>query len=869
MRRESVPGRQVTQRWDHRLTLLARVIIVTAVLPGAPAAVAESGAARAGQPVRLQSVVDPNVALRLSSAGHDGVAASSGAPLFVHGDPRVAMSAHDVPVPALMNWSPEDSLWDGGFGLEGLSGAVHALVVDGDGVLFAGGEFTTAAGILVSGVARWDGTSWSALGSGMNAPVRDLAIGAGGVLYAGGDFTLAGGAAANYMASWDGSAWSSLGAGLNAPVSALAVDSNGNVYASENPPYGGWPPPVYRVMVWNGVTWSVLGSAMNNRIFALATSATGDVFAGGAFTSAGGVTANRIARWNGTSWSSLGAGVNSTVATLAVAGDGAVYAGGHFGTAGGQAAGYVARWNGTSWSALAGAGSPGSAVTELAVDGEGVVYAGWHFVYWDYNDRRGRVSRWNGAGWTDHGDEMNRSLDALALGPDGCLYSGGSFTVVGDVAANGVAQWRDGRWRPLLVGSVDGLNGTVSTILARVNICVGGEFSTAGAVEASAVAAWNGSAWSAMGAGLSRVVYSLAADAAGNIFAGRPTLVSKWNGSTWSSIGGPYGPSYALAVDHNGRLYAGGAFSWISSMPAGRIATWDGTTWSPLGSGTDGPIYSLAVDREGNAYAGGQFTVAGGVSAYCVARWNGTHWSNLGTGMNDGVLALAVDDSGILYAGGHFTRAGGVTANHIAKWDGAAWSALGEGLDGWVAALAVDDHGHVYAGGSFTTAGGAAAGRIARWDGATWSPLGSGLNGCVRALGFDAAGDLYVGGSFTSAGGKPSGFIAVWHHAPPGQDTAGEVPDLSSMLHAPVPNPFNPRTTLAFDLPQEARVKVAVYDLRGRLVRVLIEATLGRGQHETDWDGRDRCGMQMASGTYFARLEAGSRHETRALTLAR
>ncbi len=75
------------------------------------------------------------------------------------------------------------------------------------------------------------------------------------------------------------------------------------------------------------------------------------LYAGGDFTTAGGRTANHIAKWNGSSWSALGSGVNDTVYALAVSGS-AVYAGGNFTTAGGNAANYIAKWNGSSWSAL-------------------------------------------------------------------------------------------------------------------------------------------------------------------------------------------------------------------------------------------------------------------------------------------------------------------------------------------------------------------------------------------------------------------------------------------------------------------------------------------------------------------------------------
>jgi len=84
------------------------------------------------------------------------------------------------------------------------------------------------------------------------------------------------------------------------------------------------------------------------------------------------------------------------------------------------------------------------------------------------------------------------------------------------------------------------------------------------------------------------------------------------------------------------------------------------------------------------------------------------------------------------------------------------------------------------------------------------------------------------------------------------------------------PNPFNPRTTLRFDLARAGRVELAVYDLQGRRVRVLVSETRPAGRHEVSWDGRDDQGHGLSSGIYFARvvLPDGA-HAARKLTLVR
>ena len=69
------------------------------------------------------------------------------------------------------------------------------------------------------------------------------------------------------------------------------------------------------------------------------------------------------------------------------------------------------------------------------------------------------------------------------------------------------------------------------------------------------------------------------------------------------------------------------------------------------------------------------------------------------------------------------------------------------------------------------------------------------------------------------------------------------------------PNPFNPMTKVSFSLPHEMHMHLLVYDIRGRLVNVLMEGNQPGGSHEVVWDGRDQSGGKVASGTYFARLE--------------
>jgi hypothetical protein len=81
------------------------------------------------------------------------------------------------------------------------------------------------------------------------------------------------------------------------------------------------------------------------------------------------------------------------------------------------------------------------------------------------------------------------------------------------------------------------------------------------------------------------------------------------------------------------------------------------------------------------------------------------------------------------------------------------------------------------------------------------------------------------------------------------------------------PNPFNPETQISFSLPERTTVLLAVYNIRGRKVRQLIEGTLPGGSYKIAWDGTDDQGNRLASGIYFCRLSSGPRVSTSKMIL--
>jgi hypothetical protein len=251
----------------------------------------------------------------------------------------------------------------------GIDGSVSAVTQQANGTVVAAGSFFSAGGLPVNGIARWNGTAWAALGTGLGGPIVGLAYTlatlANGDLVAGGWFSTAGGVAANNIARWNGTAWSALGTGLNSSALSMVTLPNGDLVVGGLFTAAGCI-AANRIARWNGTTWSAMGSGLSGTVSSVAVLPNGDVVVGGDFLNAGAGAANRIARWNGSAWLPLGSGLNGSVGLVTTLPNGDVIASGTFTSAGGVPVSGIARWNGTSWSALgAGLSNPAFAAVML------------------------------------------------------------------------------------------------------------------------------------------------------------------------------------------------------------------------------------------------------------------------------------------------------------------------------------------------------------------------------------------------------------------------------------------------------------------------------------------------------------------------
>ena len=570
-----------------------------------------------------------------------------------------------------------------------------------------GGTFDTAGGVTAARIAKWNGVSWSALGSGANASVQEMAVMGTDLIVAGG-FTSAGGVSgANRLARWDGAAWSVIGStGANNSVSGLLVDGT-------------------------------------------------DLYVCGSFTSIGGVTATRAAKWNGSSWSALGAGLNSTGTCLAKLGSD-LYFGGAFTAAGGIASPRVARWDGSAWSAAAPnipnpEGYLGSTINTLAVVGVHL-YVGGGFNGIHQSTVGSYLTRWDGTTWAAVGaDDLDGQVNQL-------LTSGSSVIALGcfTTPLNHIAKWDGTAWQSMLNGVGQGLDADgYSIVELNGKIYVSGDFTHLGTLEANHVACYDKvtNTWSALpgspGGGL--VVHN--GELYCYYFTDTPTppyqlTVAKWTGTAWVTVGNLEASLSGRMESLGGALYAFGDISTANGTPINHIAKWNGTAWSDAGAGItlNADSYVQSMCQVGSQLYASTFNdISDSLLVHSdILQWNGsawaTHTSNI-TPLVQTMIAMGND----LVIGGHFDSIAGVPcANHVARWNGATWSALGSGVNGSVNVLKYT-HGLLFAGTQIDSE------TLREWNGSTWEQVGGGPNNDVWDI--TLLGDeLFITGSFSDAG---------------------------------------------------------------------------------------------------------------------
>ena len=599
-----------------------------------------------------------------------------------------------------------------GFGFDpgnGLGSEVRALVVFDDGrgpALYAGGTFFRAGIQPTNYVARWDGTSWEALGSptalGGVGAVNALVVhndGSGTALFVGGTFRQSAGAPANGLAKWNGAAWSGVGsiASLSGSVTAMTIhdDGTGPALVVAGGLESADSLQLSNVAQWKGGAWSAVGDARSGSSLSAVDTVRQRIVS---------FSNGETVEFDGVSWRVRGpapAVRNASVtASAGMAYDPirqrTVLLGGGAQNNGDE--GQTWEWDGSTWTLRTNFGPKVRRDASMAFDpnlGKVILFGGRD----DYWNRDGFAETW---AW------------------DGVAGSWSLLTTAGPSARYDAPIATDtSRGRIVLVGGSEGSNyvrdtwewnGTAWT---RVSLNVGPTRAANAAMAFDPVAghcvlfgdalslspstwAWNGTAWSilnnsgpsprsgALAGYLSSVGKTILF--AGNVPGFGGTAESwGWNGSAWSAISrGPFNQNiYAIASHNDGSgpaIYIGGALNSQGTLPLANVAAFRNGTWSPVGSGFDGTfsgtINSFSQLTEAGVprlFAAGEFSNSGGVPTGPLARWDGTAWSAVGvpvSGTPGRLLGQADFGAGPRLV----AKLPGTSFLHL--WDGSSWSTL-------------------------------------------------------------------------------------------------------------------------------------------------------------------------------------------------
>ncbi|MFH2052662.1 MAG: FlgD immunoglobulin-like domain containing protein [bacterium] len=273
------------------------------------------------------------------------------------------------------------------------------------------------------------------------------------------------------------------------------------------------------------------------------------------------------------------------------------------------------------------------------------------------------------------------------------------------------------------------------------------------------------------------------------------------------------------------QLVIAGGFQSLNGSPSSNILRYDGVGWADFAPALPGPVVVI-TELPGHGFAAAY--LAG--SDYRVALLDGQSWEYL-MGDFDGPIQALTWHQDRLVAAGYFSFVGSLEARGIAVWTGSSWGRLGSGLSQWVRYARIVD--------MVSTSHG-----------------------------------LYVSGGMMTAGEHRSSGLALWTGVLRLITGVSPVPDDvvraadPFRLHA-VPNPFNPRSVISWNIPSAGFVRLTVLDLRGRRVRTLLAENRAAGPIEVVWDGHLDSGRPAASGLYHLRMEWNGQTASRKLTLVR
>lgn len=692
---------------------------------------------------------------------------------------------------------------------------IRAFVVQADGKILIGGEFTVVQGVTRNRIARLnpDGTLDTGFDPNANNFVFGLAVQSDGKILAGGLFTSVspnGGAATtrNRIARFnaDGTLDTTFDPNLNDFIFSIVVQPDGKILTGGNftsvSPNGGAAVTRNHIARFNtnGTLDTMFDPNVSNEIYSIAVQTDGRILIVGNFSS---ITPNggtgfirfRIARLNadGTFDTTFNSGANQGVYAVAVQSDDKILVGGQFtsispngGTA--TARNRIARLNTDGSVDTAFDPNANNTVLSIVIQPDGKILAGGNFTGFSPNGgsavTRNNIARINLDGTLDTLFNPNASgqVDSMAVQPDGKILLGGIFTTVGGQSRNRIARLeRNG----LLDQTINpNANNIVNAIALQTDgrILIGGDFTTISGTARNRIArcAADGTLETGFNPNVNGIIYAIALQSDGKILIGGDftnvggttrnyivrlnadgTLDTSFNPNANDSV-------RAFAVQLDGKVVIVGDFTTISGTTRNYIArlNLDGSLDTTFDPNANSFIYTLILQSDGRILIGGEFSVIGGTSRNFIARLNsdGTIDTAFNPNTDGGVFAIAAQSDGKILIGGSFLNVGSTSRIRIARLnaDGSPDIGFDPGASNGIYSIVAQSDGHIIVGGVFTVIGGQVRNNIARLNinGSPDSSFNPNPNNTVRSIALQSDGKILVGGQFNSIGGEIRNNIA-------------------------------------------------------------------------------------------------------------
>lgn len=412
------------------------------------------------------------------------------------------------------------------------------------------------------------------------------------------------------------------------------------------------------VLHYDGTSWTEVAGFSGKSLYDVWGTDASDIWLVG--------TSGRIHHYDGSKWSEVASGVTQTLRTVAGTGRNDVWIGGQ--------SGLLLRWNGTAWSKVS---APAS--FDIISVSCSQINDCWALVAQDmYGVSSKSVMRWDGARWAQRSDipTLGSFYGVLALGAN-------------EVWLAGAPTYRfDGTsW-------VNTTMGVSPSLIKAIAVAAGQE--RVGAGIYGMIMRWNGSKWSPVTSGRGDHVSASFVGPAGEIWvAGSSKLLARYSNSRleWAT------PPETHSA-YNGVWGSGSRDVWAVG-DAGKIARYDGASWTDAPSGTTAALRAVAGSGPSDIWVLGD----GGT----ILHYDGTRLSAMTSPLTGNLLSVWVGSSTEAWIG---SESGG-----LARWDGTRWTAWPTGFSREISALWGSGSSNVWAvGGSHN----GSDSMILRFDGSTW-----------------------------------------------------------------------------------------------------------------------------------------------------